>query len=289
MIFVVIYHLFCAVGNPFGPLNVGYVGVDIFLFLSGYGLSASYTKNSISKFYKNRIVKIYPIYFISVCCAILLNDWGIREIFFNITTIGYYIDGGVHRFDWYLESLFGIYAIFPLFYIIFERGGIKSLLLFTVIVGFGLYYFDIAWWYDCLIARLPIFILGILFCKSTAYRPIYLWIGLLLYLPCRILISQFFAAQLLAIPLIVTSINAIPYLNNKCISCISHLGKHSLEIYAANVLVLNILRFIDDNLQEFLLYWILQIVLSLLLINLNKKVLALINKQSVINHRKDPI
>lgn len=45
MILVVIYHAFSCVYNPIGVLNIGYVGVDIFLFLSGFGLASSFEKN----------------------------------------------------------------------------------------------------------------------------------------------------------------------------------------------------------------------------------------------------
>lgn len=40
----------------------GYLGVDIFFFLSAFGLSASIEKNSVIQFYKNRIWRILPVY-----------------------------------------------------------------------------------------------------------------------------------------------------------------------------------------------------------------------------------
>lgn len=44
IIMVIIYHFFSWTINPFGRFNIGYIGVDIFLFLSGWGLSYSYKK-----------------------------------------------------------------------------------------------------------------------------------------------------------------------------------------------------------------------------------------------------
>lgn len=115
MIMVIVYHIFCWVYNPIGPLNIGYVGVDIFLFLSGLGLSCSYEKNSITQFYKNRIKRIYPIYIISVLTTYLIfnSNWSNFDLFANIVTIGLYTKGGVYRYDWYLESLFTLYILFP--------------------------------------------------------------------------------------------------------------------------------------------------------------------------------
>jgi len=66
MLFVIVYHLFCWVFNPIGVCNIGYVGVDIFLFLSGFGLAHSFERNSLIDFYINRLKRIYSIYFISV-------------------------------------------------------------------------------------------------------------------------------------------------------------------------------------------------------------------------------
>ena len=72
MIMVIVYHLFCWVYNPIGIFNIGYIGVDVFLFLSGLGLSYSYEKNSIVHFYKNRIKRIYPIYLLSVLATYII-------------------------------------------------------------------------------------------------------------------------------------------------------------------------------------------------------------------------
>lgn len=87
MILVVIYHAFSCVYNPIGVLNIGYVGVDIFLFLSGFGLASSFEKNKISNFYKNRFTRIYPIYFIGVLTTYLImchKVWGIDDLLYNL-------------------------------------------------------------------------------------------------------------------------------------------------------------------------------------------------------------
>ena len=57
IICVVFYHLALR-----GRLNIGYIGVDIFMLLSGYGIGKSLQHNSLSKFYKNRVRKIMPIW-----------------------------------------------------------------------------------------------------------------------------------------------------------------------------------------------------------------------------------
>ena len=49
------------------PLNFfGDFGVDVFLFLSGFGIVYSLRKNNLKTFFKNRFVRIINISFISV-------------------------------------------------------------------------------------------------------------------------------------------------------------------------------------------------------------------------------
>lgn len=119
ILMVLIYHMLCWVYNPIGEFNVGYVGVDVFYFLSGYGLSHSYKKNSLTRFYTNRFKRLYPLYFISVIiCFLILHSQSFDVLFNNLLTLGYYFDSGINRFDWYIESLFTIYLLFPiLFYL----------------------------------------------------------------------------------------------------------------------------------------------------------------------------
>lgn len=68
---VVIYHYKCWInGLPWYIgviIKYGYIGVDIFFFLSGFGLTYSYKKNNLKTFYINRLKKditlLHPIWF----------------------------------------------------------------------------------------------------------------------------------------------------------------------------------------------------------------------------------
>ena len=74
IICVVFYHLALR-GIPIGRLNIGYIGVDIFMLLSGYGIGKSLQHNSLSKFYKNRVRKIMPIWTLMISLS-----WSIYAI-----------------------------------------------------------------------------------------------------------------------------------------------------------------------------------------------------------------
>lgn len=72
---VIFYHLALR-GIPLGRLNIGYIGVDIFMLLSGYGISKSLLHNTISKFYKNRVRKILPMWTLMISLSWLISSIG---------------------------------------------------------------------------------------------------------------------------------------------------------------------------------------------------------------------
>lgn len=101
MIMVVLYHLFCVDNaNPLWMIFYpGFMGVDIFIFLSGYGLCFSINKNSISSFLKRRYSRILPVYVLMSILVTLISVWGGKNVthwdwFCNISTLSYYLNGG---------------------------------------------------------------------------------------------------------------------------------------------------------------------------------------------------
>lgn len=283
ILLVLFFHAFCTIYNPLGNANIGYVGVDIFLFLSGFGLTYSYKKNNLSSFYKHRLIRLYPLYLICVCVIYFINDkWNLIDLFYNLLTIGFYIDNGINRFDWYVESLFTLYILFPLFFI-YSKLKLFGVLLLLSVISIILYVIEIPWWYDCFISRIPIFLLGIVCArfKLTLNKIIILTIiGVILFLPCFNFISKFLATSFLVLPifLIISSIQGI---NKKYLDFISYFGKHSLEIYLANVLILYIYQIWDlSRINRAIVYIPFQIILSSLLIFINTKI------NIVIEHKR---
>lgn len=108
--------------------SVGYGGVDIFLFLSGFGLYIGYKGNA-RYFYIRRFARIYPTYLL---CAFLAywqrGDFNpIRPIIAS-TGIGYYLPGfHIPIIDWYIPTMYLLYLLFPWFVSVekIEPGGGK--------------------------------------------------------------------------------------------------------------------------------------------------------------------
>lgn len=275
MILVILYHGLDGIYNPIGPLNRGYVGVDIFMFLSGFGLNESFKKNSLSKFYKNRFIRIYPLYFIGVLLALFITkSWGVGQFLLNVSTLGYYLYGGIYRFDWYLESIFILYLLFP---ILKKLKRYIYIYISLICIVIPLIY-PIQWWYDCLISRVPIFLLGVVFASLCHSRTTYKFIkvgiiGIILYYPLKYFnISPFFRSSLLVIPIIAITKLWLSNTRNKIIhSILEFIGRYSLECYLSNILILRFFKFIDaDLVLKIVLYICVQPILSYLLILVNR-------------------
>lgn len=63
MLAVLLFHAYIAWGGLF-IFKYGFIGVDSFLFLSGYGLCFFYKKNSIWSFWLRRLKRIMPKYIV---------------------------------------------------------------------------------------------------------------------------------------------------------------------------------------------------------------------------------
>lgn len=96
----------------------GFIGVGLFLFLSGYGLYFSYTKNGLKKYWQKRITKVLIPYWIFntiwiIIDIILKNRPGIMAIIGSYLTYKNIIDITM----WYISFLMVWYV---LFYLIFK-------------------------------------------------------------------------------------------------------------------------------------------------------------------------
>ncbi len=63
----------------------GSIGVNIFFFLSGYGLANSFNKNSLKVFYFNRFKRLYPMMFFFHGSIVLYKRWFLINV-----PMGYY-------------------------------------------------------------------------------------------------------------------------------------------------------------------------------------------------------
>lgn len=115
--------------NPTMWYTIG--SVDIFIFLSGFGIWRSLSRNGDPlQFMQRRLSRLLPAYlpFILLFCGFCfltgtMNKW---QVLGNLTTFGWWAQMG-GQFNWYIPSLIVMYLLSPLFYRIIEAYGRKSL------------------------------------------------------------------------------------------------------------------------------------------------------------------
>ena len=173
ILLVVAYHS----GISFGPLTIvknnGYAGVDLFVFLSGFGIWHSLQKEGkLTEFYKKRILRLYPSYLIVLALSfltryrVLRESYGKRQIVAaflqNVFGIAFYT--GQEPFNWYIFFILYMYLLSPLFYALVKRKKAYLLLIPYVL----LVYFDGIG--DggkmMLYSRIPLYLLGMVFASK---------------------------------------------------------------------------------------------------------------------------
>jgi len=174
MIFIILFHVFVRRSDPFFGLHrLGNIGVDMFLFVSGIGLWFAWTKNqSLTRFYKRRLLRIYPAWIIVACLFYIpdyLNGGGhstsVPDLLLDITT-----NWGFWQHDeltfWYIPAILALYLVAPAYMELVRRHPIFRWLPVLMIV----WCFAVQWvtpihqavgHIEIFWSRVPIFFIGI--------------------------------------------------------------------------------------------------------------------------------
>ena len=108
--------------KPLGFIaQYGFAGVEIFMFVSGFGLFSSLDRNSdYKRFYRKRLLRIFPTYYIlGIFASILLFHDSLFTYLFRYTTIGFWT-GGIY-WEWYIPSIVLLYLITPFLKFFFDK------------------------------------------------------------------------------------------------------------------------------------------------------------------------
>lgn len=150
--------------------QIAQFGVDLFFFLSGYGLCQSYMNNP-KGFYRRRIIRIFPTYLLIILpymCFLIIRHTPISTVIWEFSLISYYTDGVLT--EWYIASILLLYLLFPVLFKLIQR---KMVFYLLCIIAFGIALYVSYGTLGCpenisivsgtLIVRIPIFITGIYF------------------------------------------------------------------------------------------------------------------------------
>lgn len=251
MLWIVLFHMWCLDGGLKSCINIdfldfffskGYLGVDIFFFLSAYGCACSLSKNSLVKFYRNRFFRIFPIFFIYTIALVLViskyyhQPWWLMFIK-QISGFSTLTFSHLHV-EWYMPAQILVYALFP---VIYKIAGIirrNSVLFFCVILFFSLFVFIIDRLFISNFAyRIPIIIIGaVTFFLLKDYKcdnnHLLLKFYVMSAIIAFIMIDSVTLFCSLTLPLILYAFSKCDFVL-PCKRFFCFVGKHSLEIYLA--------------------------------------------------------
>lgn len=118
----------------------GFGGVDIFLFVSGFGLYQSLSRAPGQlAFYKRRLLRVLPAYLPVLAVWLVLRLPGVpksvwpQAILGNLTGTAFW-RGPAPVFNWYMLALFSFYFIAPFFFLVIERPRGAGLILGATLV-----------------------------------------------------------------------------------------------------------------------------------------------------------
>lgn len=171
-ILIIVFYHFC---NRGGTTNIdklfralfsqGYVGVDIFMVVSGLGLSFSLLKNdNLREYYIKRWVRIFPFFtFITLIECWIIKGESLGLSLLRSTTLGYWF--GFPYIDWYVPAIVGLYAFFPIiFHLVVKPRRYWSALMIGIMFFFAALFFSkyemLDWYHLCFVYRIPDFLLG---------------------------------------------------------------------------------------------------------------------------------
>lgn len=147
-----------------------FLGVDIFIMLSGFGLYYSLSRdNDTKKFYFKRLCRILPFYFFICVVYTVLKGDSIMDFILYFSTIGFY--GGIN-YDWFVPFILIYYLLYP-FLLDFIKKEIEVLIAMcfvTVFLSFlFLLCFEINADQTLYISRIPISFIGIGLAIANTY------------------------------------------------------------------------------------------------------------------------
>ena len=147
--------------------NIGFCGVDVFLFLSGWGLYYALKKHNLTAFYKRRYRRLIPPFVVVCVVKALFGHWEFMK-FFKAVTCWSFITEYIHIPIWFIPAIALIYLFFPLYFKAFEKFSNKYIFTaMAIVLWFALSFGGLVLFgrkdVFIFLNRLPIFIVGVLF------------------------------------------------------------------------------------------------------------------------------
>lgn len=272
MLFILIFHTGIDVSNINilrSLKDIGDVGVDMFLLLSGIGLYFSYsTDYNKTNFYKKRVLRILPTFIpiaiIWYCANKVAFGMSLSDVFLGITTLSFWIKGNVTW--WFISAILILYLLTPI-YIDLMNKKYKTVSLATVlifiVIGLSIRFTFLDEYFDYLlifVCRIPTFLIGILVGKiikeghEMKINMILVYVSTFISLIISVLVVnpdyiyipfalKYYVYAILSFGICIILSKVFSKHENKKYMLLTFLGTYSLEMYLLHEKILWILSF----------------------------------------------
>lgn len=257
MLWIIAFHYGFLVDSPVNFIIArGYLGVDIFIFLSSFSLCTSLKREPhYMPFIKRRLSRIIPMWWLLITFLLIVNILIGRNYPQNILQFICYYSGlgwwffhnepfGTYYYEWYIPTLLLFYLLVPLLYRM-NKKNIIYLFVTSIVCIFILQYFKIEErLVNLSIVRIPMLIYGVILFKiynkefnehiSHRYLTISSVIGLVVFLlSLGGVINFVLFGFIFAVPLVLTFCALI--FRGLCNRVFSFIGAITLELYLLHI------------------------------------------------------
>jgi peptidoglycan/LPS O-acetylase OafA/YrhL len=172
ILLVVLCHITATLG--IGNYTHGDSGVDIFLILSGYGLTLSLREESFLSFMRRRLMRIAPSYWLAILLIVPLNRWilndpfNLEDVVTHLLFIHTFFKGDFSSLNiawWFLGLIVPLYALFYFLKPLIKSNKSGLILLISVSITIASYVIipsETPGYFSHYLLRIPSFFIGIL-------------------------------------------------------------------------------------------------------------------------------
>lgn len=281
--------------NPnFLPWNLlintyGNTGVDLFVFLSGFGIAFSLEKSSdFRRFYTRRLERILPAYYVAMLLKLIIcvitGTFTLKWLIASFIPLGVWINA-TPQF-WYVSAILGYYLIAPLLYHLFKSSRCPRITMILLVIVSGVLVPIVSDIEPKAVMRIPALIMGI---AAGVFQTLHtekkdrrldlvlfaglFIVGILIFMNSPLfklpvlntinlgnktrlwkVLTAPFAAIFIAMFFELTERSPLRFINK----IFSELGKYSYEIYIAHLIIL---YFVNDLLGLSNLEWLIIMLL----------------------------
>lgn len=267
---------------------LGHFGVDIFFFVSGFGIVYSLKKSDIFSFYKRRIKRIFPPLVLFGVTKYLLAK--------NVSLFSNYVVDwkAIFGFDlWYICVILFFYLISPLLFKIINKrfNGFAPLFIIVFLIFLGGGYYSLPNTIRWGVVRFPAFLLGMMVALSRPnLNDKYIRYGIIFVIFAAVFrllrhIGLINCTDLFTFLILVFGLPSLCYwlsivnhfFNNGIASkCFNYCGVRSLELYIVHGFVyFGVKQLLIPDMLGFLIGFSLSIVIAEILYQTKLKVIKL--------------